>query len=139
MMKINNCNQQLFFESSVFNPTYDADGNATSVQTSTGAWSITHNGENRPVRFESAETQTVVECGYDYIISASKMMAFLGKTFGTPVYIWKTVDKAREYRKCIENRNQTAFFADSGHVGMIRKGYQDFYFPQNSFGKIWVI
>ena len=54
-------------------------------------------------------------------------------------YTWKTVDKAREYRKCIENRNQTAFFADSGHVGMISKGYQDPYFPQNSFGKIWVI
>ena len=49
----------------VFNPSYDADGNATLVQTSTGAWSITYNGENRPVRFENAETQTVVECAYD--------------------------------------------------------------------------
>ena len=37
---------------------YDADGNMTSVQTSTGTWSITYNGENRPVRFENAETQT---------------------------------------------------------------------------------
>ena len=44
---------------------YDADGNATQVQTSTGTWSITYNGENRPVRFENAETQTVVECAYD--------------------------------------------------------------------------
>ncbi len=44
---------------------YDADGNATQVLTSTGTWSITYNGENRPVRFENAETQTVVECGYD--------------------------------------------------------------------------
>ena len=44
---------------------YDADGNVTQVQTSTGTWSITYNGENRPVRFENAETQTVVECAYD--------------------------------------------------------------------------
>ena len=50
---------------SVFNPSYDADGNATLVQTSTGAWSITYNGENRPVRFENAATQTVVDCAYD--------------------------------------------------------------------------
>ena len=51
--------------SSTFSPTYDADGNATLVQTSTGTWSISYNGENRPVRFENASTQTVVECGYD--------------------------------------------------------------------------
>ncbi|MBQ6705528.1 MAG: RHS repeat-associated core domain-containing protein [Opitutales bacterium] len=31
----------------------------------TGTWIITYNGENRPIRFENAETQTVVECGYD--------------------------------------------------------------------------
>ena len=44
---------------------YDADGNATQIETSTGTWSVTYNGENRPVRFENAETQTVVECAYD--------------------------------------------------------------------------
>ena len=48
-----------------FVPTYDADGNATVIQTSTGTWIISYNGENRPIRFENAETQTVVECGYD--------------------------------------------------------------------------
>ena len=37
---------------------YDADGNATQVQTSTGTRSITYNAENRPVRFENAGTQT---------------------------------------------------------------------------------
>ncbi len=31
-----------------FTPTYDADGNATSVKTSTGTWSISNDGENRP-------------------------------------------------------------------------------------------
>ncbi len=44
---------------------YDADGNATLIQTSTGTWAITSNGANRPIRFENAETQTVVECVYD--------------------------------------------------------------------------
>ena len=44
---------------------YDFDGNATLVKTATGTWSISCNGENRPVRFENAGTQTVVECGYD--------------------------------------------------------------------------
>ena len=44
---------------------YDADGNATLVQTFTGTWSITYNGANRPVRFENAATQMVVDCGYD--------------------------------------------------------------------------
>ena len=52
-------------ETDAFTPTYDADGNATLVQTATGTWSISYNGENRPVRFENAGTQTVVECGYD--------------------------------------------------------------------------
>ena len=44
---------------------YDADRNATLVKTTTGTWSISYNGENCPVRFENAGTQTVVECGYD--------------------------------------------------------------------------
>ena len=48
-----------------FSPTYNADGNATLIKTATGTWSISCNGENRPVRFENAGTQTVVECGYD--------------------------------------------------------------------------
>ncbi|MBQ9758597.1 MAG: hypothetical protein IJW12_02345 [Opitutales bacterium] len=39
--------------------------NTTLVQTSTGTWTITYNAENRPIRFENAGTQTVVECVYD--------------------------------------------------------------------------
>ena len=45
--------------------TYDADGNATLIQTSTGTWAITYNGANRPVRFRNEETDTTVDCGYD--------------------------------------------------------------------------
>ena len=67
----NNLNQYtevLSSESSAsfaFNPSYDADGNATLIQTSTGTWSITYNGANRPVRFCNEETDTTVDCGYD--------------------------------------------------------------------------
>ena len=30
-------------------PQYDADGNQTLIQTSTGIWSVTYNAENRHV------------------------------------------------------------------------------------------
>ncbi len=50
-----------------FVPAYDADGNATLIKTATGTWSVSYNGENRPVRFECAGTQTVVEMNYDYL------------------------------------------------------------------------
>ena len=45
--------------------TYDADGNATLIQTSTGTWAISYNGANRPVCFRNEETDTTVDCGYD--------------------------------------------------------------------------
>ena len=55
------------FRKNIFNLKFgnDADGNATLIKTATGTWSVSCNGENRPVRFENAGTQTVVECGYD--------------------------------------------------------------------------
>ena len=34
-----------------FEPQYDADGDQTLIQTSTGIWSVTYNAENRPVRW----------------------------------------------------------------------------------------
>ncbi len=64
----NNLNQytEISLGEAVFSPhQYDADGNMTLVQTSTGTWSITYNGENRPIRFENTVTQTVVDCAYD--------------------------------------------------------------------------
>ncbi len=33
-----------------FIPQFDDDGNQTLIQTKTGVWSVTYNGENRPVR-----------------------------------------------------------------------------------------
>ena len=50
-----------------FVPAYDADRNATLIKTATGTWSVSYNAENRPVRFECAGTQTVVEMNYDYL------------------------------------------------------------------------
>jgi len=39
-----------------FIPQYDLDGNQTLVKTSTGIWSVTYNGENRPIRWERGDT-----------------------------------------------------------------------------------
>ena len=50
-----------------FTPEYDADGNQTLVQTSTGIWHVTYNAQNRAVRFESEDGRTVITCGYDYM------------------------------------------------------------------------
>ena len=45
----------------VFSPTYDLDGNQTLVQTKTGIWSITYNGENRPVLWTCGTTNLVMK------------------------------------------------------------------------------
>ncbi len=53
-----------------FEPTFDADGNQTRVQTSTGIWEVTYNAENRPTVFSRNNedgTQTRVSCVYDYM------------------------------------------------------------------------
>ena len=52
-------------ESPAFNPSYDADGNVTSVQTSTGTWNVEYNAENRPVRWTNAATGTVITMSFD--------------------------------------------------------------------------
>ena len=44
---------------------YDDDGNATSVQTSTGTWNVEYNAENRPVRWTNAATGTVITMTFD--------------------------------------------------------------------------
>ncbi len=50
-----------------FTPTYDAAGNQTLVQTSTGIWNVTYNAENRPVMFTKADGSVRVTCTYDYM------------------------------------------------------------------------
>ena len=52
---------------------------------------------------------------------------------------WNTVEEALRKAECIRREDGEAFFADDGHVGMIKKGYVDRYFPQKSTGRIWRI
>ena len=42
-------------------PLYDADGNQTLVKTKTGIWSVTYNGENRPVLWTCGTTNLVMK------------------------------------------------------------------------------
>lgn len=48
-----------------FTPTFDADGNQTTIKTETGIWTAVYNAENRPVSFTNEATGTVVSCAYD--------------------------------------------------------------------------
>ncbi len=53
-----------------FVPEFDADGNQTKVQTSTGIWNVAYNAENRPVEFTRSNddgSTTRVSCDYDYM------------------------------------------------------------------------
>ena len=50
-----------------FTPEYDADGNQTLIQTSTGIWKVQYNAQNRAIKFESEDGHTVITCGYDYM------------------------------------------------------------------------
>ena len=54
-------------EEAAFAPTFDADGNQTLVKTTTGIWTVAYDAENRPVSFTNAESNTVIECSYDYM------------------------------------------------------------------------
>lgn len=48
-----------------FVPEYDSDGNQTRIQTATGIWNVVYDAQNRPVRFNSSNGSTIIECGYD--------------------------------------------------------------------------
>ena len=44
-----------------FLPQFDNDGNQTLIRTSTGDWSVTYNGENRPVNWSCGNTNIVMK------------------------------------------------------------------------------
>ena len=57
-----------------FIPQFDDDGNQTLIQTTTGIWFVTYNGENRPVLWErvisdsntqNSNTQTLISMSFD--------------------------------------------------------------------------
>ena len=50
-----------------FTPEYDADGNQTKVKTATGIWKVNYNAQNRAIRFENADSHTIITCAYDYM------------------------------------------------------------------------
>lgn len=37
------------------------------MQTGTGIWQVSYNAQNRAVRFENADSDTIIECAYDYM------------------------------------------------------------------------
>ena len=41
-----------------FTPQFDDDGNQTLIKTATGIWSVTYNGENRPILWENVSTNS---------------------------------------------------------------------------------
>ena len=57
---VNALNQycEIVSSGSLFEPQFDADGNQTLVKTATGIWSVTYNGENRPILWSSG-TNTI--------------------------------------------------------------------------------
>ena len=54
-------------EDATFSPLFDEDGNQTRIKTETGIWDVVYNAENRPVSFSNSESDTVIECAYDYM------------------------------------------------------------------------
>ena len=61
-------------QTSSFTPQFDLDGNQTLIKTSTGIWSVTYNGENRPILWEcvspnsptpNSSTPTLLSMSYD--------------------------------------------------------------------------
>ena len=43
-----------------FTPQFDDDGNQTLIKTATGIWSVTYNGENRPIHWSNGSTNIVM-------------------------------------------------------------------------------
>lgn len=58
---------QIVTDGSDFTPEYDAAGNQTLVKTATGIWRVTYNAQNRAVKFENTESDTTIDCAYDYM------------------------------------------------------------------------
>ena len=58
---ITNLTSDAGLQTSEFEPQYDDDGNQTLIQTSTGIWSVTYNGENRPVQWSSGVTNITMK------------------------------------------------------------------------------
>lgn len=86
-----------------FTPAYDADGNQTLMKTSTGIWTVTYNGENRPVKFKSEDGSTIVECAYDYMGRRFKKKVTLnGETTCDARYLYRGYLQIAEFDLSME-------------------------------------
>jgi RHS repeat-associated protein len=74
-----------------------------------------------------------------YVVRANNMPDVLSKIDKLKKVPWSTKKDAKGLRKCLENQDKEAFFTGMGHVGMIKKGYEDPYFPFDEKGTIWII
>ena len=52
-------------QTSSFEPQFDDDGNQTLIKTATGIWSVSYNGENRPVLWTRASDGATVSMAFD--------------------------------------------------------------------------
>ena len=77
-----------------------------------------------------------------YVISAALIPALLDECLKDDLKekkTWKNLEDAEKQRNCIEAAGQEAYFAAQGHVGMIKKGYKDPYYPYSMRGTIWIL
>ena len=88
-----------------FLPQFDDDGNQTLVKTATGIWSVTYNGENRPIIWENvtpnSTTPSLFSMSYDRmgrrVTKNNQRFVYDGylqvADNGGTVYIWDSTEK----------------------------------------------
>ena len=64
--------------SQTFQPQFDEDGNQTLIKTSTGIWSVTYNGENRPVLWRQGDVSLAMS--YDRMGRRVKVVKLEGQS-----------------------------------------------------------
>ena len=114
----NNLNQYTAVDD--FTPQFDDDGNQTLVKTATGIWSVTYNGENRPVRWANGDTviamsydcrgRRVTRNGQRFIYDGYLQIAnFDSKATISQLFIWNPAEQIAT-RPLVWNRNATTSF-----------------------------
>ncbi len=112
-----------------FVPEFDADGNQTRVQTSTGIWNVIYNAENRPVTFNrtnSDGTTTRVTCAYDKPADGCKAgwtHAQRAPRRGEPPMGWRRVNMGRRATKKVETIAADSTATTLLHQRYIYRGY----------------
>ena len=115
-----------------FTPQFDDDGNQTLVKTATGIWSVTYNGENRPVLWEcvspnsstpSSSTPTQISMSYDRM---GRRVTKNGRRFlydgylqiadnAGNAYIWDPTEKVATRPLVWKRSNSVAYYCHDGN------------------------